>query len=150
YGVATYQLIVRLPDTPQDLMLVTSPVDRAYRIVVLDAQDRTLAQFASGTVGDRPDNMRSLLRSGQLAFEAAGEITLIMSVSNFESPRGGPWTAPVLGRRSAVENQTRTQRYIELAVIGMLLMIALHYLMIFALRRNEKAPLWFSLYCFSL
>jgi hypothetical protein len=42
------------------------------------------------------------------------------------------------------------RRYVELAVVGMLLMIALHYLVIFALRRNEKAPLWFSLYCFSL
>lgn len=150
FGVATYQLRVRLPDGPQDLMLVTSPVDRAYRIVVLDAQDRTLAEFASGTVGDRPDTTRSLLRSGQLAFGAAGTIALIMGVSNFESPRGGPWTAPVLGRRAALESQIKSQRYLELAVIGMLLMIALHYLVIFALRRNEKAPLWFSLYCFSL
>jgi serine/threonine-protein kinase len=150
FGYATFQLVVRLASAPQQLMLLTSQTDRACRVVVLDAEHRTLARFASGTVGDRPDRTRELLRPGELAFDAAGEITLIMSVSNFSSARGGPWAAPLLGRRASLERQAHGRRYIELVVVGMLLMIALHYFVIFALRRSERATLWFGLSCLSL
>ncbi|HVG58213.1 MAG TPA: protein kinase [Hyalangium sp.] len=149
-GYATLRLKVLLPSEPQRLLLVTSPADSAYRLIVLDEHGVALATFESGTIGTTRETTRLLALPGQIPIDAANEITLVQQISNFEVARAGPWSLPILGDRFTLERRLKYERYTELIVVGMLLMMALHFLTLFLLRRNERAPLWFSLFCLML
>jgi hypothetical protein len=149
-GYATFRLKVLIPAERQHLLLVTSPADSAYRLMVLDARGETLTTFEAGTVGTTRETTRLLARPAQIPIDAADEITLVMQVSNFEVARAGPWLLPILGDRYTLELKGKYERYLELIVVGMLLMMSLHFLSLFFLRRGERAPLWFSLFCFLL
>ena len=146
-GYATFRLKVLLPAETQHLLLVTSPADSAYRLMVFDARGETLTTFEAGTVGTTRETTRLLARPAQLPIDAADEITLVMQVSNFAVARAGPWLLPILGDRYTLELKGKYERYVELIVVGMLLMMSLHFLTLFFLRRDERAPLWFSLFC---
>ncbi|WP_224360400.1 protein kinase domain-containing protein [Hyalangium versicolor] len=149
-GYATYRLKVLLPSEPQHLLLATSPADSAYRLRVLDSRGNTLSIFESGTVGTTRESTRMLARPGHIPIDASDEITLILQVSNFQMARAGLWLLPVLGDRPALERAWEYERYLELVLVGMLLMMGLHFLTLFSMRRDERAPLWFSLFCFSM
>jgi hypothetical protein len=149
-GYATFRLKVRLPPEPQHLLLETSPADSAYRLRVFGPTGEPLTTFESGQVGTTREATRLLLRPGRIALDVADEITLVLQVSNFEVARAGAWSLPVLGERFSLEREWRHERYVEMIVLGMLIMMSLHFLTLFALRRDERAPLWFSLFCFSL
>jgi serine/threonine-protein kinase len=149
-GYATYRLKVRLPAEPQHLLLLLNPSDSASRLEVLDARGASLATFESGTVGTTHETMRMLVRPGRIPIDASGEMTLVLQVSNFQMARGGPWLLPVLGDRPTLVQQWEFERHAELLVVGMLLMMALHFLIIFSLRRDERVPLWFGLFCLFL
>ncbi|HYH97987.1 protein kinase domain-containing protein [Hyalangium sp.] len=149
-GYATFRLKVLLPPKPQHLLLATSPADSAYRMIVLDGRGEPLSIFEAGTVGTTLETTRQLARPGRIPIEAANEITLVLQVSNFQIARAGPWSLPVLGDRFTLEREWKYERYMELIVGGMLIMMSLHFLTLFFLRPNERAPLWFGLFCFSL
>jgi hypothetical protein len=149
-GYATFRLKVLLPAEPQHLLLATSPADSAYRLIVLDERGVALATFESGTIGTTRETTRLLALPGQIPIDAANEITLVQQISNFQVARAGPWSLPILGDRFTLERKGKYERYTELIVVGMLLMMSLHFLTLFFLRRNERAPLWFSLFCISL
>ncbi|WP_224245674.1 protein kinase domain-containing protein [Hyalangium gracile] len=149
-GYATLRLKVLLPSEPQRLLLETSPADSAYHLTVLDARGTPLSTFEAGTVGTTRETTRLLARPGRIPIDAANELTLVLRISNFQMARGGPWLLPVLGDRATLQREWESERYTELVVVGMLLMMSLHFLTMFGLRRDEPAPLWFSLFCFSL
>jgi len=149
-GYATFQLKVLLPPEPQHLLLETSPADSAYRLRVLGARGELLSTFEGGTVGTTRETTRLLMRPGRIPLDVSNELTLVLQISNFQVARAGAWSLPVLGERFALEREWRHERYVEMTVLGMLLMMSLHFLTLFALRRDERAPLWFSLFCFSL
>ncbi len=149
-GYATFRLKVLLPAEPQHLLLAISPADSAHRLTVLDERGVALTTFESGTVGTTRETTRMLANFGRIPIDAANEITLVLQISNFQIARGGLWLIPTLGDRFALERRWKYERYTELIVVGMLLMMSLHYLTLFFLRRNERALLWFGLFCFSV
>ncbi len=149
-GYATYQLKVLLPAKPRQLLLATAPADSAYRLIVRGARGETLATFEGGAVGTTRESTRVLARPGRTPIDAANEITLFVQVSNFQIARSGPYLLPVLGDRLTLEREGKYERYVELIIVGMLIMMSLHFMTLFILRRNERVTLWFSLFCFSL
>src|SRR6202007_1877824 len=73
--------------------------------------------------------------------------TRARQVSNFEHARGGSGAPPVLGTVAAVDTFLTRQRMVDFFYIGLLFVMGLHYLWLFALRRHERAALWFALIC---
>jgi signal transduction histidine kinase len=75
-------------------------------------------------------------------------LDLIIQVSNFHHRRGGAWEKLTLGKVQDLR-VTRSKRInYDVFLFGSILVMAFYHLGLFFLRRKEKAPLFFSVFCF--
>jgi hypothetical protein len=150
-GYAVYQLALRLPvsikDGASELALRTGEADTAQRLVIRDSDGKLLADVSSGRFGTRAADSVPSQRLRTVRFRTTRDLFVTLYVSNFEKWRGGPWTPPVLGLFDDVETLARVNRTVDFFAIGMIVMIALHYLVMFGMRPRERAPLLFALFC---
>jgi two-component system sensor histidine kinase ChiS len=79
--------------------------------------------------------------------EGATTLDMRVAISNFGHARFGIWQAPVIGTGNAITGLRIAEAGGEYLLIGLLLITAIHHFMIFALRKNEREPLWFGLFC---
>jgi signal transduction histidine kinase len=80
---------------------------------------------------------------------ADGVMTVVWHVSNFHHHYGGTWRMPTLGLAEVIEIRDERDKYLLSAMLGVLLMMGLYHLGLFAQRRRRDTTLWFSLLCFS-
>lgn len=149
-GYATYRLKVLVPDAMKrgatPLELLTEPALSAYRLSITDEGGRALiAPLSVGTFGESAAAARSSSRRLHPSFQTTGDFWVTLEVSNFETRSGGPWMPPVLGSIEQIESSLRHQRDLDFLVVGLFLVMALHHLGMFALRRSERGPLWLAL-----
>src|SRR5207253_690128 len=76
------------------------------------------------------------------------EIVLLSAVSNYVYPRGGEGGTTTIGTRAQLEELRDARRERDFFLAGFIVVVGLYHLTLFALRRSEKAPLWFGLFCF--
>ena len=76
-----------------------------------------------------------------------GTLELRVALSNYAHARFGMWASPVLGTPDAITSMRVGEAAGDFILIGLLLITAIHHFMIFALRRTEREPLWFGLFC---
>ncbi|MGZ5133219.1 MAG: 7TM-DISM domain-containing protein, partial [Caldimonas sp.] len=151
-GFATYRMRVLLPaGAPDSYTLVLDPVIDACRLWITGADGETVGPIGGGEVGPTRERSHGSLSRTQLTFAAADEVTLTLQVSNFEHARGGsPGTSPLFGTAAAVESSVGHQRMSDFFFIGLLVITGLHHLVLFALRRRERAALWFAVMCLTI
>jgi len=71
-----------------------------------------------------------------------------MQISNFHHRRGGAWKKLTLGNAQDLRGMRSKRINYDVFLFGSILVMAFYHLGLFFLRRKEKAPLFFSTFCF--
>jgi signal transduction histidine kinase/class 3 adenylate cyclase len=151
-GRATYRLRVRLPADAPPLWLERAYADVAQRTWVStvaggDASTPLLLLLQSGVLADTPAGETPATRYTAGPIPGAREVVLLSEVSNHSYAHGGFGTEAWIGSAVDIQRRRADARARDFFLAGLIGVIGLYQLAQFALRRSERAPLWFGLFC---
>ena len=150
---ATYQLRVLLPrevSNGETDLLQSAGCSTAGSLVLRDTSGTLLSKPGISVAGSRPEQSVPYDGDTTTRFRTRSNLLMTMYCSNWENANSGGPRAVVLGAAADIEALVAKQRTIDFFIIGVLVMIGLHHLLLFALRRRDRGPLWFGLLCFVL
>ncbi|MWC30251.1 sensor domain-containing diguanylate cyclase [Paenibacillus sp. MMS18-CY102] len=143
-GYATYTLHVHHAE-PNKVWAIDMPtISSAYKLWVdgkLLIQNGKVSAQAGGT-GVRMQQQVAVFQS------ADRTIDIVMQVSNSMHPRGGITRGIALGDPESILGAQQKRLAFELFLSGALFIMSVYHLGLYAMRRKEKAPLYFGVYCF--
>jgi len=143
-GFATFRLLIKLSeqDRNERLALRLPTIFHAYKLWV---NGELLAN--AGMVGQDKNDMTPQLATRLVFFEPKSDtVELVMQVSNFYHNRGGITKEIELGGSNVLTVQTKLKVATDMFVTASLLVIGIYNLMLFLLRRQDRAPLYFGLF----
>jgi hypothetical protein len=143
-GYVTYRLKVILGKQEELLALGTVEISNAYTIYV-----NGLWVGSWGQVGK--SRQTTIPRHGPqiVAFaHKTDQMEIIIHVSNFHHRRGGIWEVIQLGREEDLRKAQEKRLSFDLFLIGSIFLMALYHLGLFILRKKDRSPLYFSIFCF--
>ncbi|NRF40471.1 response regulator [Pedobacter foliorum] len=145
FGYATYGLTILLPKAGQNLALLLPPLPSAYRLFVDGEPVAAMGKVDTGS------NMIPKSVSKVVYFTAKSDKAfLLLQLSNYHFSSSGMWSPITLGSPEQM-NDIRDKSFIADAfLVGSLLIMGLYHLAIFAMRRKEKAALFFAILCLAL
>ena len=144
-GWGSYELLVIVPRTQNRLALKIANIGTAYKLYAngqLIAQQGIPAETAAAAVSRTVPVVAHLP-----AADAGGRILLVMHVSNFDDRHGGIWQTIRLGVSGFIEHSFRESHTLAAFLFGAIFMIALHHLLLFIRRPQEKSNLAFAILC---
>ena len=149
-GYATYRLRVRVdPATMGDgpvAIRMPPPMNTAHILYVNGQQ-----VGGAGQVGKTPESTRAAYAPYIAVFPLPDEqMELLIHISNYEHAAGGILEAPVFGPYLQVLDQFQLQAGRNLFLVGAIVMMGLYHLILFSLRRRERAYLYFGLLCLAV
>lgn len=143
YGYATYRLKIVNAQVGKPLSMRIPTFSTAYELYF---NDRLIS--SNGKVGTSKEKFSPQYRPRVVEFTPAEpSFDLIVHVSNFIYSRGGMWYALSLGTPEQIWDMDRTIVYKDLFLFGALTVMALYYLSMFLLRREDKSSLYFVIMC---
>jgi PAS domain S-box-containing protein len=140
-GYASYRLRVLAGKTPP-LALRVLHFDTNYRLYVNGLLLRTEGRPAETEEQARPDRRPLVLDLPQ-----AESLDIVIHVSNFHHRNGGFPRSLVLGQREPLHTARLNQILLEVFLCGGLVMMTLYHFALFALRPQDRSPLYFALFC---
>ncbi|PKQ91999.1 hypothetical protein CXK86_04660 [Paenibacillus sp. BGI2013] len=143
-GYATFGLVVHLSEQDRDEMLALRlpSIFNAYKLWV---NGELLAEV--GEVGQDKHSMTPQLETKLVYFQPESDtLELVMQVSNFQHHRGGITKDIELGGSDVLTIKTNLNLARDMFITASLLVIGLYNLLLFMLRRKDKAPLYFGLF----
>ncbi len=141
HGSGTYHLAILLPPDAPPLALHFLSASTAFRI---EAQGRTLVQV--GVPSEDPTTARAAYKPGFVRLGDVGErVDLMIRVSNYVYRAGGLWYPIFLGSADAIEGIHLTEIATAIAQSTALTVMGLLLLLLFFLRRKDRAFLFCSL-----
>jgi PAS domain S-box-containing protein len=142
HGYATYRLRVRLPKA-RPLAFKFLNMGTAFAVHV---NGKNL--FAAGVPGKTAETTVPQYFPAVVDFTPeVPELDLVLHFSNFHHRKGGPWETILLGSVKDVHQAREQALFIELFLLGSILIMGLYHLGLFAVRKNEAAALYFGLFC---
>jgi adenylate cyclase len=142
YGSGTFILTVRLPET------------EAMYGLRIPAQGSSFAAFvdgkpiaSSGTPSTDTARYLPSDRPETVYFPAAGTIRLAVQISNYSYARGGFRYSVTLGTERHIEFLQNRAVAFDFFLLGSLLILIIYHLAMYLMRRQDRAPLYFSLFC---
>ncbi len=147
-GYATLRLRILLPDAggPREYGVYLHESLSAYRIFA--GSQAVLESGRPGTDAKSTTFVYNLPAQG--AFYAQNQATLYLQISNFYNARGGPNEAALLGTAAQIRDGVRFLRHADFFTAGIIVIIGLYNLTLFLLRRADRAPLYFGLFCLAI
>ncbi len=143
FGYATYRLKVVNAPEGMPLALRVPTFSTAYQLFINDQ-----LVSANGKVGSSRELIAPQYRPRVVEFiPVATSFELIIQVANFTYARGGMWYALNLGTPEQIRSLERSILDKDLLLFGALSVMALYYLSIFLLRREDKSSLYFVWMC---
>lgn len=143
-GYATFRLVIRLgeQDRNERLALRLPTVFHSYKLWV---NGELLAEV--GVVGQDKSWVTPRLATKLVFFQPESDkVELVMQVANFHHMRGGITKSIELGGSDALTVRTHLKVAAEMFITASLLVIGVYHLLLFGLRRKDKAPLYFGLF----
>lgn len=142
-GLATLRLRIRLPAKHPTLSLRSGQQNASYR---LWANGVLLGQ--SGLSNLRQANAAKHWQTLVADIASPGQtLTLVMQIASYNSLRGGVENPLLLGAKTEITRTHFIWAVVDAALAGALLLFGLYYLLVFVLRRQARAPLFFALTC---
>ena len=143
FGCATYLLNIKIKPT-DDLMAISLPDYYTSYNLFLNG-----SLFASnGKVAcSKDDQIPHLLPLTESFINNTNHIQLVLQISNFYHSKGGAATAPELGLSSQLFAIRDLQLGADMLLTGALIMGGLFLLGLFLFGRQDKAVLYFALFC---
>lgn len=143
-GFATFRLVIRLSeqDRKERLALRIPSIFHSYKLWV---NGELLAEV--GEVGQDRVSVTPRLATRLVFFQPEDEkVELVMQVANFHHKRGGITKYIELGGSDALTVRTNLKIAAETFITASLLVIGTYHLLLFSLRRKDKASLYFGLF----
>lgn len=143
-GFATFRLVIRLgeQDRNERLALRIPGIFHSYKLWV---NGELLAEV--GEVGQDRGGATPRLAAKLVFFQPGDDkVELVMQVANFHHKRGGITKDIELGGSDALSVRTNLKIAAEMFITASLLVIGIYHLLLFGLRRKDKAPLYFGLF----
>jgi adenylate cyclase len=143
YGCATYRLRVEFPARAGKLAIKIPTVFSAARVFLNGAEI-----YSAGTVGTTKETTRPWYRPEVVAIDhVPGENEIVVQVSNFSERRGGINKSFFVGEERSARQLYVQSLAMDLIIFGSLLTIGIYHLCLFVLRKKDRSPLWFGVFC---
>jgi PAS domain S-box-containing protein len=143
-GYATYRLKVLMNAQKGSFALNRLDIGTAYTVYV-NGEKISFAGVAGKTFETTVPNFS---REVSDFISETNIVEIILQVSNFHHRLGGPWEAIRLGRENEIRKIRERSLVFDLFLCGSILIIGLYHLCLFFLRKNDRSPLYFSIFCF--
>ncbi|WP_214630859.1 ATP-binding protein [Paenibacillus agaridevorans] len=143
-GYATFRLVIQLSeqDRNERLALRMPTIFHAYKLWV---NGELLEEV--GEVGQNKSSVTPHLATKLVFFQPANDrVELVMQVANFHHKRGGITKYIELGGSDLLTVRTNLKIAAEMFITASLLVIGVYHLLLFGLRRKDRAPLYFGLF----
>jgi signal transduction histidine kinase len=143
-GYATFRVVIKLSeqDRSERLALRLPTIFHAYK---LWANGELLAEV--GVVGRDKSRAIPRLATKLVFFQPENDrVELVMQVANFHHHRGGITKPIELGGSDALTVRTNLNIAAEMFITASLLVIGVYHLLLFILRRKDRALLYFGLF----
>lgn len=142
-GHGTYRLRILLSENTPPLAIRFKNIHTAYRAY---CNGRLVAQ--QGTVADEKSNSTPQTIFQTAFIPSSTTMNLLIHVSNFYHKDAGIIIAMQLGAEGGIHKINERSIVLDFFLFGSIFIIALYYLMLYILRRENQAFLYFSLFCF--
>jgi two-component sensor histidine kinase len=141
-GAGTYRLRILLPSDAPPLAIRNYTGFNAFE---LEVDGRTVAR--AGRPSLRRETAVSAYAPAVSPVEPrAGELSILIRVSNYEYRSGGIWRALSLGERGALAVDQQREIYVAIALAVAIAALSINSLLIFVNRRKEKSYLFFAVF----
>ncbi|NPV00902.1 MAG: SpoIIE family protein phosphatase [Brevinematales bacterium] len=143
YGYATFILDIAIRDTNRMLGIEMQAIPTAYQ---LWAGDELL--LSVGKVSTNQETAIPYWKPMSAYFTAKStNIRLILQIANFEHNRSGMEYSALIGTASQIAAERENGVASDMFLFGILLIMGLYHIGLFSLRRADKSPLYFGLFC---
>ena len=143
FGFATYRLKIKNMDISKKIAVRMPTVSTAFSLYV---NDKLLA--SNGRVGMDRQHYSPQYRPVKVEFmPPSQDFDIIIQAANFSYDRGGAWYPVYMGSVEGIAEYDRNIAYKDLFLIGAFLIMALYYLSIFFMHREDKSSLYFVFLC---
>ncbi|TGK04933.1 adenylate/guanylate cyclase domain-containing protein [Leptospira semungkisensis] len=143
-GYAVVKLKILMPDHPKRFAIYSKWQSTAFRLFV---NGKVVA--GSGIPGKTKET--SVPDNSSIYYEwdsSGGESEIIFEISNFHHRMGGFWYNIQFGEAGALSKEIQSLRDWDFFLAGIFFLAGSYHLWIFFLRRIDRAPLVFALFCF--
>jgi PAS domain S-box-containing protein len=141
-GYATYRLRVRLKE-PAPLSLKFLDMATAFTVYLNGTK-----LFSAGVPGKTPEATVPQYFPQVVDFTpASGQLEIIFHVANFHHQKGGAWEPIKLGLPNDLHQARALALQLDILLFGCIVIMGLYHLGLFAVRTNERAPLYFGIFC---
>lgn len=147
-GYATYRASILLPENVGDTVLALEFPEQssAFRCFV----NGKLIHY-SGRVGRTREESEAKYLPAVKAFSPGeDELEIIMQISNFQHRTGGFWAPLSLGAEEELIRRQSLKSALDAFLLGAIIIMGIYHLVLFIMRHEEKAMLFFSLFCFAI
>ncbi len=143
FGFATFRVNVRVPASIDPLFLKLPDIPSAYSLWINGEPALFNGQVGFGQSSEIPAFLPKVTRISN----HGGLLEVVLQVSNFHYKEGGIWHSLKLTDASGEANLRLWPLIWDSFIIALLFAIGLYHVSIFAMRRQEKAALFFGLFC---
>ncbi|MBN1647957.1 MAG: 7TM-DISM domain-containing protein, partial [Spirochaetales bacterium] len=145
-GICSMQISLKVKDPAERLGIKLQNIGTAY---TLFADQRIIG--SSGNPGtdrasEKPDYQPQII----YFTPGTGQFTLTFYISNFHDRFGGIWTPVLIGSEKKMAIRQYLDSGIDMAIIGVLFILAVYYLISWFASTGRKASLYFALGCLML
>lgn len=143
-GYATYRLKILLNDSKEPFALKLLSIGTAFT-AYLNGQK----VCSVGTAGKDRETTVPRYFPQVIDFKVeTNQIEIIFQVSNFHHRRGGAREVVLLGHEKEIRDIKEKRLKFDLFLLGSIFIMALYHLGLFTLRKKDRSPLYFSIFCF--
>ncbi len=104
----------------------------------------------NGRPGNSKQETFALQRPSMGELPEHQEITLAWKISNFQEYYGGAYYAPKIGNLHHMSTSMNRKNYLDLLVLGIILIIGIYHFILWLGRREDKGSLLFCLFCLEM
>ena len=143
-GYATYRLTVLIEPQKKPLALRLMEISTAYTLFV---NGKNMA--SAGVAGTDRDSSRPKWIRQIASFESPTDhLEIVLHVANFHHRKGGMWEVFELGREKSIRQSQEKRLGFDFFLFGSIVIMGLYHLGLFVVRRKDRSPLYFSIFCF--
>jgi len=143
-GFATYHLTILLNNSNSELAFKFNNIHTAHTAYLNGRKINS-----NGKVGETRDSSRAEVMPSIVQFnDLSKRLEVVIHVSNFSHKSGGIITPISLGRKSDIINIYEKKLITDFILLGSIFIISLYYFSMYLFRKENRAFLYFSLFCF--
>lgn len=145
YGYATFRLIIISNEKNTDMSLIIMSIMTSYTVYINGEK-----KGEAGIVGKNRENSKPQYLPQIVYFNTkdTNKTEIIIHISNFHNVDGGMLKSIKLGTSKQIRNIWENDISFSFFLFGALLIIGLYHLGLFIIRREEKSPLFFGVFCY--